>query len=186
MRAKVHNAGNYRYPLCPRKLRYAPRWPEGTIRETRNFCRRRFSFRSPLISSLSSSSSRDFLAAASSCAAPRRGSLLEMAPCRIFAKFPARSPITTGRRMKKHLSASGKEVRPASWHLFLRISRRIYYEITRRCGSARWISIRPPTDSYFFFPPFLLCFLSFCARVDEFERFTGWNSSQALNEGSLQ
>lgn len=92
----------------------------------------------------------------------------------------------TGRRMKKHLSASGKEVRPASWHLFLRISRRIYYEITRRCGSARWISIRPPTDSYFFFPPFLLCFLSFCARVDEFERFTGWNSSQALNEGSLQ
>lgn len=51
----------------------------------------------------------------------RHGSLLEMAPCRIFAKFPARTPITSSRRMKKHLSASGKEVRSASWHLFLRI-----------------------------------------------------------------
>lgn len=51
----------------------------------------------------------------------RHGSLLEMAPCRIFAKFPARTPITSSGRMKKHLSASGKEVGSASWHLFLRI-----------------------------------------------------------------
>ena len=144
--------------------------PAGTIRETRNFCRRRIF--PPLIPHFSLVvlvvvvvARFPRCLAASACAASRHGSLLEMAPCRIFAKFPARSPITTGRRMKKHLSASGKEVRSASWHLFLRISRRIYYEITRG-RSARWISIRPRTDSYFFSSFFFfLCFLSFYVRV---------------------
>ena len=152
--------------------------PAGTIRETRNFCRRRIF--PPLIPHFSLVvlvvvvvARFPRCLAASACAASRHGSLLEMAPCRIFAKFPARSPITTGRRMKKHLSASGKEVRSASWHLFLRISRRIYYEITRG-RSARWISIRPRTDSYFFLL-FFFSFVSFrfmyVSRRDE--RFTG-------------
>lgn len=94
--AKVYNAANYQHPLCPRKLYYIPRQPEGTIRGTRNFFVRFFTNPYPT----------------------RRGSLLEMAACRIFAKFPSRSPIIAGRRMKKTFVSGGKEVRSASSHLF--------------------------------------------------------------------